>query len=105
MKKTFKILSIVLCIILCSASLFSAPVFASSAKKVSLSTTKKTITLGSTFTLKLKNNKNKVTWAVINGKNRVKLSSKTKTSVKILPLRQELQKCRQKLGVRDTFVL
>lgn len=52
-------------------------------KRPSLSSKKLTVKVGKTVTLKLKNNKKKVTWRVISGKGKIKLTSQGKNSVRI----------------------
>lgn len=56
---------------------------ASAKKSPSLSSKKLTVKVGKTATLKLKNNTKKVTWKVTSGKERVKLTSRGKSSVRI----------------------
>ncbi len=75
-----KIMAYILSILMCVSMLSSASV--SAAKKPKLSTKKITMKVGQTRLLKLKNAK-KAVWKVLNGKNRVSLSAKTKKGVKI----------------------
>lgn len=68
------------------------------AKKVTLSSKKMTITVGQKKTLKLRNNKKKVTWSVTSGKGNVTLSAKKKTSVVITGKKKGTAKVQAKVG-------
>ena len=71
---------------------------ADAAGKVKLSTKKLTITAGKKKVLKLKNNKKKVKWTVVSGKNKIKLSKKKKTSVTIQGKKAGKAKIQAKVG-------
>lgn len=71
---------------------------ADAAKKAELSKKTITVSVGKTVTLKLKNNKKKVTWKVVSGKETVTLSKKKKTSVCITGRKEGKAKIQAKAG-------
>ena len=80
-KETKKIL---LTAILSLAIVLSINTGATAKAKVSLSATKKTLEVGKTFTLKLKNNKSKVKWSVSNASVKIIKSSKKQAKIKAM---------------------
>ena len=96
MKKTL-LMTAYSVMVLCSVLLFGITAFAGSGT-AKLSARKKTIEMGSSFTLKMKNNKTRVKWAVIKGKNCVKLSQKSKNSVKVIGIKNGSAKVQAKVG-------
>lgn len=70
--------------------------------KVALSKKSITLTLNQTTILKLKNNSKKVSWKVIKGKKNVKLSKKTKKSVKIQAIKVGSSTIQAKIGKKKT---
>ena len=79
-KKTMLLFTIVMSMIL----LLSLSGTASAKSKVKLSTTKKTLEVGQSFTLKLQNNNSKVKWSVSNSKIKITKSSKKQAKIKAL---------------------
>ena len=71
---------------------------ADAAKKTELSKKTITVTVGKKVTLKLKNNKKKVTWKVVSGKETVTLSKKKKTGVCITGRKKGKAKIQAKAG-------
>lgn len=79
--------------------LLFCPVKTAHAKgKISLNPTKLTVVQGKTKTIKLKNNKKKVTWSIISGKTNITLKNKKKTGVQIIAKRQGMAKVLGKIG-------
>lgn len=66
--------------------------------KVALSSTKLTITEGTSKQLKLKNNKKKVTWSVPSGKSYISLQNKSKTGVRIVAKKKGTAKVQGMIG-------
>lgn len=71
---------------------------ADAAKKTELSKKTITVSVGKKVTLKLKNNKKKVTWKVVSGKETVTLSKKKKTGVCITGRKKGKAKIQAKAG-------
>ena len=79
--------------------LLLCPVGTAHAKgKTSLNLAKLTITQGNTKTIKLKNNKKKVTWSVVLGKTNIALKNKKKTGVQVIAKKQGTAKVQAKIG-------
>lgn len=79
--------------------LLFCPVGTAHAKgKTSLNPAKLTITQGNTKTIKLKNNKKKVTWSVVSGKTNIALKNKKKTGVQVIAKKQGTAKVQAKIG-------
>ena len=96
MRKGKKLLSTVLA---CALIITMAPVQSgTAAKKVALSKKSVKLTAGKSTTLKLKNNKKKMSWSVVSGKGKVTLSKKKKTSVKITAKKKGTAKVQAKVG-------
>lgn len=72
------------------------PINASAAPKVKLSSTKKTIEVGKTVKISLKNNKKKVEWSVSNGK--IKIVKKTNKYAKIKAIKKGTATLKAKVG-------
>ncbi len=66
--------------------------------KTSLNPAKLTITQGNTKTIKLKNNRKKVTWSVVSGKTNIALKNKKKTGVQVIAKKQGTAKVQAKIG-------
>ncbi len=66
--------------------------------KTSINPAKLTITQGKTKTIKLKNNKKKVTWNVVSGKTNIALKNKKKTGVQVIAKKQGTAKVQAKIG-------
>lgn len=81
-------------IMLCALLLL--PIEANAASKVKLSATKKTMYVGKTTKITLKNNKKKVKWSVSNGK--VKIVKSTKQYVKIKAVKKGTVTLKAKVG-------
>ena len=76
------------------------PVNVRASEKVKLSTAKKTIPIGQTCKVKLKNNKKRVKWTVSG--NKIKILKKTKTYAKIKGIKRGTAYLRAKVG-RKTY--
>ena len=76
------------------------PVNVRASEKVKLSTAKKTISIGQTCKVKLKNNKKRVKWTVSG--NKIKILKKTKTYAKIKGIKRGTAYLRAKVG-RKTY--
>lgn len=72
------------------------PVESNAAGKVKLSSTKKTVMVGKTVTIRLKNNKKKVKWSVSNKK--IKIVKKTKQYAKVKALKKGKCVLKAKVG-------
>lgn len=72
------------------------PIDANAASKVKLSATKKTVTVGKTIKISLKNNKKKVKWSVSNSK--IKIVKKTNEYVKIKAVKKGTATLKAKVG-------
>lgn len=94
MKRTKKILLTTILTVMMLCFVFPQNVYA--AKKPKLSPTKKTVYVGKTVTIKLKNNKKKVKWSVSNKK--IKITKKSKTYVKIKGLKKGTSYVKAKIG-------
>lgn len=82
-------------LIISGANVPSTTAFA--AKKITLTKSAK-VAVGKKTTLRLKNNKKKVTWSVISGKKNIKLSAKKKTSVTVKGVKKGNAKVQAKIG-------
>ena len=66
--------------------------------KVALSSTKLTMTEGTSKWLKLKNNKKKAVWSVVSGKSYIALQNKSKTGVRIVAKKKGTAKVQAMIG-------
>lgn len=66
--------------------------------KIKLSTTRVSLNVGASKTIKIKGTKKKVKWSVVSGKKNIKLKSKRRTSVKVVALKRGTAKVQAKLG-------
>ncbi len=92
-------LFLLLLLLMCPARIADAK------EKTVLSTARLTITEGTTKTLKLKNNRKKVTWNVISGKKNIRLQNKSKSGVRIAAKKQGIAKVQAVIGKRKYICL
>lgn len=83
-------------IIIAMALVLLLPINVNAAPKVKLSSTKKTIEVGKTVKISLKNNKKKVKWSVSNGK--IKIVKKTNKYAKIKAIKKGTATLKAKVG-------
>ena len=83
-------------IIIAMALVLLLPINVNAAPKVKLSSTKKTIEVGKTVKISLKNNKKKVKWSVSNGK--IKIVKKTNKYAKIKAVKRGTATLKAKVG-------